>query len=471
MPQGPWNDRVRFSREGTPYVPGVIAVDAADGEQGVRDALITVLSLIGIDDPADRYIVEQIFGSWYRITLSANDDPAVFADLFREQSQISAAQVIHVLFGHDVKGSPFFASPFFASPFFASPFFASPFASPFFASPFFASPFFASPWAIPNVQLDGVQPSSARPVPSTGRNAPPQGKGYGGARVAVLDTGWIANAHAHLQGMVQPTVHDTSAIANNAGISLIQMPIDRLDVPDGTGDGYLDPITGHATFIAGIIERHAPGTRLDIWPVLTEFGDGREDDIATVLFSLADKANRPDVVNLSFGAYLFDGPAGGKLSQVGLLESAIKALQQLGTIVVASAGNDGSFAPTYPAALDGVVGVGAVDGNGNPAPFSNHGPWVRACSFGVDVISLFFDDFPLRANDFYGVDPKAFVGWASWSGTSFAAPHVTAAFAREIAAQGPMSGPKAANKLVESLLGPDTAPTRLAGLGTLVQND
>ena len=71
------------------------------------------------------------------------------------------------------------------------------------------------------------------------------------------------------------------------------------------------------------------------------------------------------------------------------------------------------------------------------APFSNHGPWVRACSFGVDVISLFFDDFPLRANDFYGVDPKAFVGWASWSGTSFAAPHVTAAFAREIAAQGP----------------------------------
>ena len=46
---------------------------------------------------------------------------------------------------------------------------------------------------------------------------------------------------------------------------------------------------------------------------------------------------------------------------------------------MASAGNDALSRPVLPAALPGVVGVGAL-GPGGPAPFPNYGPWVDACA-------------------------------------------------------------------------------------------
>jgi hypothetical protein len=66
------------------------------------------------------------------------------------------------------------------------------------------------------------------------------------------------------------------------------------------------------------------------------------------------------------------------------LALAIRLLQRVDrTVVVAAAGNDATGRPTYPAVLPGVVGIGAVDREGRPAPFSNYGPWVRASSLGV----------------------------------------------------------------------------------------
>ena len=68
----------------------------------------------------------------------------------------------------------------------------------------------------------------------------------------------------------------------------------------------------------------------------------------------------------------------------------IRAAARATRVVVASAGNDATSRRTYPAALPGVVGVGALDGN-RPAAFSNFGPWVDACAPAVDVVSTFFD--------------------------------------------------------------------------------
>ena len=86
-------------------------------------------------------------------------------------------------------------------------------------------------------------------------------------------------------------------------------------------------------------------------------------------------------------------------------------------MIVASAGNDGADRPVWPAALPGVVGVGALNRSDSPWKKSNHGPGVRAWSRGVGLDSTFVTLAP------------RFAGWATWSGTSFAAAHVSGAVA------------------------------------------
>ena len=55
---------------------------------------------------------------------------------------------------------------------------------------------------------------------------------------------------------------------------------------------------------------------------------------------------------------------------------------------------------------------------------------MRACAPGVDIVSRFYDATVLNP------DPVEFDKWASWCGTSFAAPIVAAAIAREIQLTG-----------------------------------
>jgi subtilisin family serine protease len=91
-------------------------------------------------------------------------------------------------------------------------------------------------------------------------------------------------------------------------------------------------------------------------------------------------------------------------------------------VVVAAAGNHGTArrgrmaAPSYPAALDNVIAVGARNGT-RAADFSPTAPWVDAMAPGVDVVSTCD---PNR-------DASALFG--TWSGTSFAAAVVSGAIA------------------------------------------
>lgn len=272
-------------------------------------------------------------------------------------------------------------------------------ANPFYANPFYANPFYA------NGGHSGSRPSSARPAEAPVRA---QATGLTGVRVAVLDTGWAqANAPSGLPGI---------SIAALGG-----------DEPDEDADGFLDPAAGHGTFIAGVIEQTAPGCEIEVIEVLSTYGDGDEVEIATTLAGLAQRGEdqRPHIVNLSFGGY---SPTG-----MTVLAQAISALADAGVIVVASAGNDASCLPLFPAAFPGVIGVGAIDDSGRPAPFTNFGPWVRACAPGVDIVSLFFEGFNGAGPPERNYDPDRFSGWARWSGTSFAAPRVAAELARAVA--------------------------------------
>jgi subtilisin family serine protease len=222
--------------------------------------------------------------------------------------------------------------------------------------------------------------------------------------VAVLDTG-IARGPEHplLAGFFDAGADDD-------------------DEFDHDGDGELDRQAGHGTFISGIVRRFAPAARLFVDRVLTSAGDGDDFSVAAGLQQTLDRlAGTPlDILNLSLGGHTDEDAPPIALGAV------LADVQAAGTVVVAAAGNTASCRPFYPAALPGVIGVAALDCN-RPASFTCSGPWVRACAPGVDVHSTFF--LPPDAPATPLLDPDLCTGWATWSGTSFAAPKVAGALA------------------------------------------
>ena len=159
-------------------------------------------------------------------------------------------------------------------------------------------------------------------------------------------------------------------------------------MPDDDGLGRLDVQAGHGTFISGVIRQVCPDARVHHRGVLTSYGDGDDASIAAGIDAvLARVGDEVDIVVMSFGTYCPEDLAPSATAAIGRLPEH--------TLVVASAGNDGTARPYYPAALPGVVGVGALD-QGGRAAFSNFGSWVDASAPGVDIVSTYFTDFDDR---------------------------------------------------------------------------
>jgi subtilisin family serine protease len=171
--------------------------------------------------------------------------------------------------------------------------------------------------------------------------------------------------------------------------------------------GVATPPPGHALAVAAILAGHdrglVPAAELFHADVM-RLRDGRHVD--TTVDRLAQAldwlALQPvDVINLSLG-----GPRNL------VLEAAVARLLALDIAVVAAAGNQGAAAPpVYPAAQDGVIAVTAVDAEGHLYRDANRGDHIDFAAPGVDLW--------LPRPD----------GHAHVSGTSFAAPHVTAVLA------------------------------------------
>ena len=264
-----------------------------------------------------------------------------------------------------------------------------------------------------------------------------------GPTVIVLDTGLAAR-----QGTEFPL-----AMAS-APVTAATLNGDDDDVADlFPHDQLLDQVAGHGTFIAGLVHQVAPGCRVVVHKVLASAGDTDEEVIFHRLESLEFADPTHTILNLSFGGYVPELPQ--------LMAAAIARIQKEGVVVVASAGNDGTCEPMFPAALPGVVSVGAVGSDG-PAFFSNYGPWVRACAPGVDLVSTFFRFAGAEMAVGSAPDPDNFDGWAIWSGTSFSGPVVAGALARTMMAEG-CTAEQAVERVIDNpwLL-------RLPGLGTVV---
>src|SRR4051794_2730063 len=198
---------------------------------------------------------------------------------------------------------------------------------------------------------------------------------------------------------------------------------DDIDPLYSSGD-LLEHDAGHGTFVAGIIMQLAPWLRIDPEKVLDRAGLG---DDATITLGMA-KANCT-LVNASLGGYTHD-------DMPPVAFEAFLAKRDPESVLVAAAGNNNQGRPFWPAAFKHVIAVGAVDNRNatlTKAPFSNFGDWVDCCAPGVEIRSTYVTG-EWRLVETGNLEPLK--GWACWSGTSFAAPHVTAAIAARMNGTG-----------------------------------
>ncbi len=178
---------------------------------------------------------------------------------------------------------------------------------------------------------------------------------------------------------------------------------------------------GHGTHVSGIIADCTQGTNVSILPVkvmrINMWGNGIEgylkDILAGMQYAIAEGA---DVINLSIG--------GASSEYEEFCEEIDNAVSQ-GIVVVAASGNNYSYIGSdnfHPAHKTNIIVTAAVDSNlqdyhsGNSG--SNYGPSVDVTAPGVDVKSAFHWVF----ND---INNK----YVMHTGTSMAAPHISAAAA------------------------------------------
>lgn len=172
----------------------------------------------------------------------------------------------------------------------------------------------------------------------------------------------------------------------------------------------------HGTAVAGIIgalgNNHEGVTgiawHVKILPIKALNSEGRGPDSAMVKAILYAADNGAKIINIS--------STGTRYSAA--LETAVQYAQDKGALIVAAAGNtgNGDNSVDYPAAFDGVIAVAAIDDKDQLATFSQRQSYVSMAAPGVDV--------PSTAWAGAGRGP-----YASQSGTSIAAPHVSGAAA------------------------------------------
>ncbi|MEO8551203.1 MAG: S8 family serine peptidase [Kofleriaceae bacterium] len=270
--------------------------------------------------------------------------------------------------------------------------------------------------------------------------------------VALVDSG-VDSDHEELAGRLRPGL---------SSVALHAPTVDELRVISGAHARLQDVSDdqGHGTACAGLIAalglamgRGVAGAAR-LLPVRALCGAiapgaahptaiGLIPDIDSGLKTAVDLGAR--VINLSFGTpedELGDDP-------IPHVEAVRYALAH-DCILIAAAGNSGKATRFYPAALPGVIAIGAVDDHRRPAAFSTRGSHVALSAPGVQIATA-------------GID-----GYGVVSGTSFAAPLVTGACALLVAHAARFSrplGPEAARRVLVASVSPFAAGTDATGCG------
>ncbi|HWE62867.1 MAG TPA: S8 family serine peptidase [Chloroflexota bacterium] len=223
--------------------------------------------------------------------------------------------------------------------------------------------------------------------------------------VAVLDTGDDLT-HPALAGHLLP------------GYDFVDMDSD----PSEVGVAGQDLGFGHGTHVAGLVALAAPDAKILPLRVLDQHGVGNIWVLTEALAYAMNPDGNPtthdgaDVINLSLTI-----PTESRLlrdtlravtctdDQPSAEDIPCLAPDGHGAVVVEAAGNSGSTNPEYPAgdSIQGAITVGASTQSATLATFSNRGSWVNVAAPGDRILSSV---------------PGGL--YATWSGTSMAAPLV-----------------------------------------------
>ncbi|MFF5479631.1 type VII secretion-associated serine protease mycosin [Streptomyces sp. NPDC012935] len=235
-----------------------------------------------------------------------------------------------------------------------------------------------------------------------------------GVTVAVVDSG-VDASHPDLTGQV-------------------------LEGKDFTGgDNAQEDKLGHGTGMASIIAGHGHGSGnssgmvglapkakiLPLRALQTEKDSLHDETWAAAVRYAVDQGAK--VINLSFAN------DGGKTLSDG--RAAIAYAQAHDVVVVAGAGNDGSIAVDEPAALPGVVAVGAIDKDANRWDGSNTGKGLALMAPGVEVLAA---------------DPTRSQQYNLSNGTSDATAYVSAAAALVRSKYPDLTAGQVINRLIKT---------------------
>ncbi|WP_349294411.1 type VII secretion-associated serine protease mycosin [Streptomyces sp. HU2014] len=185
-----------------------------------------------------------------------------------------------------------------------------------------------------------------------------------GVTVAVLDTG-VDSSVPELKGQVL------------RGTDVSNKPKEATDDEDGHGTNMAALIAGRA--VGEGVQGLAPGVRiLPVRAVGDPTADADDPLWARAIRYAADHGAR--IINISMA-----GP--GEPGQSPLTESAVKYALDKGSLIFAGSGNDGEEVnfPHHPAALPGVVSVGAVDRSGTVTKWSNSASNVALAASGAEI--------------------------------------------------------------------------------------
>ena len=184
---------------------------------------------------------------------------------------------------------------------------------------------------------------------------------------------------------------------------------------NGTTDTH--DVLGHGTAVAGTaaaISNNSVGVSGLAWNnpimplvVLDATDYASYSNIASAIIYAADRGVR--VINVSIG--------GSSASST--LQNAVNYAWSKGSLVFASAMNNGTSTPYYPAACTNAIAVASTDANDNRSSFSSYGNWITISAPGSYIYTT-----------------NRGGGYGAWNGTSFSSP-LTAGLAALILSVNP----------------------------------
>jgi thermitase len=199
-------------------------------------------------------------------------------------------------------------------------------------------------------------------------------------------------------------------------------------------DGQPRDDSGHGTHVAGVVAAAldngqgvagvCPNCLILPVKVLNENNLGTWSQLAQGIIFAVDNGAR--IINLSLGS---DIPSE-------TLASAVDYAVESGAVVIAAAGNYGSDDLFYPAALDGVIAVGATNSKGERWAKSDFGSYIDLSAPGELIYSTYY-----KLNNIYR-------GYTYMSGTSMASPFVSGVAGLLLSVEPKLSAQQVADALI-----------------------